>query len=296
MCHPHSSNDGAKGYLGNLAEAQTAALAALRARVSDGQQQGLLDISSITLSCDGYGESEDLDRCLLRYLRAHGFDVERTLVILGENVAWRAQEGTAALRAQTPAEVLGVPAAELRALIAARYPHWLLGDDRRGRPVLLYRYGAFDARALLRRTTARRLQRYHVWEQEQNARLLARRARRRRGGGDGSGSGGGAGGASGGSGCDMDAYSLILDLQGLGVGQITSELVALLRYIAETDARHYPRRCATTYVVNTPPLFGVIWGAIRGCLEGSSADLRVLSDRKRWQQVRCALVISLAAL
>lgn len=40
----------------------------------------------------------------------------------------------------------------------------------------------------------------------------------------------------------------------------------LLRELSEMDRKHYPGRGGVIYVINTPPLFGLVWQGIRGFL------------------------------
>lgn len=40
----------------------------------------------------------------------------------------------------------------------------------------------------------------------------------------------------------------------------------LLRKLSEMDRNHYPGRGGVIYVINTPPMFGLVWQGIRGFL------------------------------
>lgn len=40
----------------------------------------------------------------------------------------------------------------------------------------------------------------------------------------------------------------------------------LLRELSEMDRNHYPGRGGVIYVINTPPLFGLVWQGIQGFL------------------------------
>jgi hypothetical protein len=146
-----------EGYLGGLTERQLLALCALRSRCYNAheqplehsqqqQQHGHVDISSITATVETHLR-EDTDLCLLRFLRTHKWDVDLTLTALAANVAWRCEQKTALMRCQRPSQVLGCSEQTVNQIVSHYYPHWYLGDDRHGRPVLLYKYGKFDTGA-----------------------------------------------------------------------------------------------------------------------------------------------------
>jgi hypothetical protein len=45
--------------------------------------------------------------------------------------------------------------------------------------------------------------------------------------------------------------------------QVTGELLALLKSMADTDGRYYPARGGTTYIINTPPLFAMVSDSVQ---------------------------------
>eukprot|EP00953_Heterococcus_sp_UTEX-ZZ885_P033980 17637-Heterococcus_DN1.PRE.2 len=217
-----------EGYLGGLTERQSLALCALRSRCYSAHEQpleqsqhqhGHVDISSITATAEPHLR-EDTNLCLLRFLRTHKWDVDLTLTALAANVAWRCEQKTALMRCQRPSQVLCCSEQTVKQIVSLYYPHWYLGDDRHGRPVLLYKYGKFDTRALLQLTSMQAIQLYHIWEQEQNATLLARNSRA--------------------YGHIVETYCLILDFKGMGLHQVCGSnllylAVVLLIAVSSTE-------------------------------------------------------------
>lgn len=262
--HPFSKCKETEGYLGSLSATQSRALARLKescivvSPLASGLSCHKVDVSSLTSA------GEDLDLCLLRFLRANGWDKDRTLVVLAENATWREKVGAARIRDSRPCEVLGCSESTLQHVIKNYYPHWHLGSDKQGRPVLMYAYGRFDTRSLLKKVTLDALLMYHVWEQENHARLLARCTEN--------------------EGHIIETYSLILDFKDMGLGQVTGDLMALLRGMGNIDARYYPCRGGTTYIINTPPMFNIVWNGIKGFMEGGCMEAKIFRDEKAWRQ------------
>jgi CRAL/TRIO domain/CRAL/TRIO, N-terminal domain len=205
-----------EGYLGGLTDRQSRALCALRSKCycaheqpeeqQPQQQHGHVDISSITATAEPHLR-EDTDLCLLRFLRTHKWDVELTLTALAENAAWRCEQKTALMRSQRPSQVLGCSEETVKQIVSCYYPHWYLGDDRHGRPCLLYKYGKFDTRALLQLTSMQSIQLYHIWEQEQNCTLLARNSRAYS--------------------HIVETYCLVLDFKGMGLHQVCTSSITV---------------------------------------------------------------------
>eukprot|EP01035_Chromulina_nebulosa_P059813 gene59813-81833_t len=78
---------------------------------------------------------------ILRYLRANDFDVVKTIDHMKRNLLWRNDNQIPSLQIKYPEEILNC---ELRDLTSV-FPHWQIGQDKTGRPVLYKQYGPFDA-------------------------------------------------------------------------------------------------------------------------------------------------------
>lgn len=55
--------------------------------------------------------------------------------------------------------------------------------------------------------------------------------------------------------------------------------IRLLRELSEMDRKHYPGRGGVIFVVNTPPLFGLVWQGIRGFL--ATQVINVITPKRR---------------
>ena len=99
---------------------------------------------------------------LLRYLRANGFDVEKSIEHMSANIQWRIDTKVDELTRMQPEDILGCSLPSLTQF----FPHWHSGYDTTGRPVLYKQYGKFDVAKLKEITTMDAVMKYHIWEQE----------------------------------------------------------------------------------------------------------------------------------
>ncbi|CAM9546778.1 unnamed protein product [Scytosiphon promiscuus] len=206
---------------------------------------------------------EEEDLALLRFLRHNSWDVELTRAQLEASLAWRVDAGIAAATQREPWEVSKCASAEtFEQLCRTHYPHYTLGTDRRGRPVLVQKYGNFDLSKLKDYTTLDGLLLYHAWEQEKNAELLRRATARK--------------------GYLVETYAMIMDFKGMSMTHVNRDFLWLLREISEMDRKHYPGRGGDIYVINTPPLFGLVWQGIRGFL-ATQASVHIFGGEKDWK-------------
>ncbi|CAN0490486.1 unnamed protein product, partial [Ectocarpus sp. 12 AP-2014] len=104
--------------------------------------------------------------------------------------------------------------------------------------------------------------RYHAWEQENNADLLRRASAR--------------------TGYLVETYAVIMDFKGMSMGQVNRDFLWLLRELSEMDRKHYPGRGGVIFVINTPPLFGLVWQGIRGFLT-TQATVHIFGEEEEWK-------------
>ncbi|CAM9734317.1 unnamed protein product [Chrysoparadoxa australica] len=255
----------------------------------------------MSVLCGEGSHAEPLDLCMIRYLRANKWDEVKAKTQLEENIKWRTERDVRGLELSHPATVLGCTPQEMETLVAKHYPHWHLGADRLGRPVFLYvsssllsshrlpltqlptnlilcrcgadpthpapyvsfRYGSFHTNELLKVTTLNNLVDYHIWEMEHHHKLLGKYSED--------------------AGHIVDTCTLILDFGGMELGQVTGDFIKILRQMAETDGKHYPGRAGSTFVINAPPLFHMIWGTIKGFMERDGVVVEVYGNPGQWR-------------
>ncbi|CAM9768164.1 unnamed protein product, partial [Ectocarpus sp. 13 AM-2016] len=198
-CHPGSACAEMIGYARRLSCSHEAALGGLRqwlTRESVNLSPLLGDVG-LTLAVSYPPEEEDL--VLLRFLRHNAWDVELTRAQLEASLSWRVETGVASNARREPWEVSGCANQEaFEELCRTHYPHYTIGTDRVGRPVLVQKYGNFDTSKLQELTTLPGLLRYHAWEQENNADLLRRASAR--------------------TGYLVETYAVIMDFKGMSMG------------------------------------------------------------------------------
>ncbi|CBN77929.1 conserved unknown protein [Ectocarpus siliculosus] len=245
--HPGAACAEMIDYARRLSSSHEAALGGLRqwlTRESVNLSPLLGDVG-LTLAASCPPEEEDL--VLLRFLRHNAWDVELTRAQLEASLSWRVETGVASNARREPWEVSGCASAEaFEELCRTHYPHYTIGTDRVGRPILVQKYGNFDTSKLQEFTTLPGLLRYHAWEQENNADLLRRTSAR--------------------TGYLVETYAVVMDFKGMSMGQVNRDFLWLLRELSEMDRKHYPGRGGVIFVINTPPLFGLVWQGIRGFL------------------------------
>lgn len=105
--------------------------------------------------------AENLDGCLLRFLRARQFNVPKALSMVEAHVKWRNDYEVAGLKHMRPSDILGCD---------ERVVHYFLpslqeGFDLQGRPVQWAKQGALYYHELIKHAPRERLIRYHIWQQ-----------------------------------------------------------------------------------------------------------------------------------
>eukprot|EP00903_Cladosiphon_okamuranus_P006946 g6760.t1 len=257
--HPEAEFSQREGFYGTLSSSQEAALGGLRQWLT----REAVDLTPLL----GGGETclpEEEDLALLRFLRHNAWDVELTRAQIEASLLWRVETGVAADKHREPWDVSGCASEDrFEQLCRTYYPHYTLGTDRLGRPVLVQKYGNFDTSKLQECTTLNGLLRYHAWEQEKNAELLRRATAR--------------------TGYLVETYAVIMDFKGMSMGQVNRDFLRLLRELSEIDRNHYPGRGGVIYVINTPPLFGLVWQGIQGFL-ATQARVHFFGNEREWKQ------------
>ncbi|CAM9792836.1 unnamed protein product, partial [Phaeothamnion confervicola] len=259
--HPDDARAQHDGFFGRLTEEQEAALREMETLAAS------LDLASIAGFGDDGAPSEPLPLLFLRFLRANDFKPHKAVAHIEENIEWRAAQGLRALLAEAPEEVLGCDPEEVNRY----FPHWNLGPDRMGRPVLCKQYGGFKVWELMKLTTVERMVRSHLWEQEKTLAQMRRRTAR--------------------GGQIVDSFVVVIDVAGMRIGQVTKDFISLMKQVAHVDQRMFPECLGAMFIINTPAPFAYIWAMFTPMLDPRTvAKIRIFARPRDWQPALLELV------
>lgn len=210
-------------------------------------REKLLDMDLLPVRHDDY-------HTLLRFLKARNFNIDKTIRMWEEMLNWRKE-----FRADTILEDFEFE--ELEAVLQC-YPQGCHGIDRKGRPIYIKRLGKAQPSKLMRTTSTERFLKYHVQEFERaiNEKFPACSiAVKRR----------------------ICSKTTILDVQGLGVKNLTTSAASLLAAMAKINNSYYPETLDCMYVVNAGSCFRkVLWPAVQKFLDSKTiAKIHVLEPK-----------------
>lgn len=231
--HPLSDLCGAPGYIGSLSSSEEEKLLKLQLAAS----QSVGDLSPFLIP----GETEE--QFLLRFMRARGFNVQKALAMLTEDVRWRRETDVATLRSVPAEHVLGCNPAVVHRYIPSKH----LGFDKQGRPIVAKHFGYKTVIAdLLKSVSLESLVRYHVWQNESYCQMLAEQSKR--------------------LGQSVEQFVFIIDAKGWHPGLASRAAFAFIRRMVEVDDKHYPERLGMLIVANAPVSLAFAWRIIRSWL------------------------------
>ena len=175
--------------------------------------------------------------------RARRGDARTAYAFLKADYDWRVEHGVAALRTTSPAEVLGCDPR----VLSQYYERRLLGVDAHGRLCLYQGYKNMLARELKKHVPLEKVTRFHIWEQERAAAIIDElvRTRRRRGG----------------RGPPIQPkMAVMLDVSDMTISRhVNSDFLYVVKTLANYDQNHFPERMGTTFIMNAPSVFGMVW-------------------------------------
>ncbi|KAJ3306906.1 hypothetical protein HDU76_004733 [Blyttiomyces sp. JEL0837] len=132
--------------------------------------------------------------------------------------------------------------------------------DKDGYPIIIERIGLYDAKGFAANANVETLMDMHIRIQEYMFETVMKAATAR-------------------SGKEITKQTVVFDCEGMGLHQLHPPALALLRALADHDAKYYPERLGRLFLVNAPPAFTRVWGLIRRWLDkGILEKIHILGD------------------
>ncbi|ELU08275.1 hypothetical protein CAPTEDRAFT_150138 [Capitella teleta] len=195
------------------------------------------------------------DTYLLQWLRARQFDVTKSEKMLRDHLAWRE-----ANHIDTILDTWVIPE-----VIAKHYPGGFAGYEYDGTPIWIDCLGMIDLKGVFYSVSKKEIVKYKARQAEYLIKEILPKITNKTGG------------------RPIEQVSLIFDMQGIGMSYLWKPSVDCYVEIMKMFEANYPETMKTTYLINAPKIFPILYNIIKPLLrEETKLKLKILGSN--WKE------------